>query len=160
MNLGILLLSLFLSVPSFLYEIMLEAKSVIKPVLVEFVDRPTIFAAAPLAAALCSSSCSSRTNSTLSLKLGFSSSTASISRSGGRIVNVSSIQHLVGSDYRVAKSKTCPKRVLCFGSFVYADSKLALNYFTRMLADRLAGTGTSLTPYYCISVLFASSATV
>ena len=56
-------------------------------------------------------------------------------------MNVSSIQHLVGSDFRLALDKTCPPSMWCSGSFVYGDTKLAVNYWTKSLAQKLQGTG-------------------
>ncbi|XP_003748476.1 retinol dehydrogenase 12 [Galendromus occidentalis] len=83
-----------------------------------------------------------------------------IKRDGGRIVNVSSIQHLMGSEVRLAKNKTCPRRIMCFGSFVYGDTKLAMNYWTRTLAQRLAGTGITVNcchPGFVLTDIFSHS---
>ena len=54
---------------------------------------------------------------------------------------VSSVLHLIGSDLRLAKDRICPSRVWNFGLYIYGDTKLAINYWTKSLAQKLYGTG-------------------
>ncbi|OQR79951.1 retinol dehydrogenase 12-like, partial [Tropilaelaps mercedesae] len=68
-------------------------------------------------------------------------------RRPGRIVNVSSMQYQMGSNRRLCKNQQCSIHTPLFGSFVYGDAKLALNYWTRTLAHKLRST--SITVHSC-----------